>query len=153
MKNVPVVCRQGTETEQIIAFSYSPFILLRGDDIIIPLSEVIGITQYTNSITNSCQYFKLFSCQIFYASWKTSAIKVYVSPHPYAQVRQILPIIMMQKQRKGKGKKQEFEQSDAGLSAFSEVILDPEHTAEFGVWFVLPEIPLGRGQFLPQFSL
>ena len=133
MQNVPVVCRQGTETEQIIAFSYSPFILLRGDDIIVPLSEVIGITQYTNSIANSCQYFKLFSCHIFCASWKICAIKVYVSPHPYTQVRQILPIIMIQKQSKGKGKKQEFEQSDAGLSALSEVILGPEHIAEVGM--------------------
>lgn len=108
-QDVPVVCRQGTETEQIIAFSYSPFILLRGDDIIVPLAEVIGITQYTNPIPNSCQYFRLFSCQIFYASWKASAMEVYVSPHPYAQVMQILPIIMMQKQSKRKEKKQEFE--------------------------------------------
>lgn len=104
MQDVPVVCRQGTEMEIIFSFSYSPFIYLRGDDIIIPLSEVIGITQYTNSIPNSCQYFKLFSCHIFYASWKTNIIKVYISPHPYAQVMQILPIIMMQKQGKEKKK-------------------------------------------------
>lgn len=59
----------------------------------------------------------------------------------------------MQKTKQGKGKEQEFGQSDAGLSALSEVILGPEQTAKVGVWFGLPQIPLGRGQFLPQFSL
>ena len=56
----PCCAGQGTEPEEIGAISYSPFILLRGDNIIAPLSEVIGITQCTESTPNSCQYFKLF---------------------------------------------------------------------------------------------
>lgn len=56
----PWCAGQGTEPEEIVAFSYSPFILLRGDDIIAPFSEVIGITRYTDSTPSSCQHVKLF---------------------------------------------------------------------------------------------
>lgn len=53
-------------TEEKGAVSYFPFILLRGVDIIAPLSEIIGITQYTDSTPNFCQSLSSFSCQIFY---------------------------------------------------------------------------------------
>lgn len=51
-------------TEEKGAVSYFPFILLRGVNA--PLSEIIGITQYTDSTPNFCQNLSSFSCQIFY---------------------------------------------------------------------------------------
>ena len=41
--------------------------------------------------------------------------------------------MLVQKQSEGKEKKQEFEQSNAGLSALGEVIPGPEGIAEVGV--------------------
>lgn len=55
-------------TEEKGAVAYFPFILLRGVDIIAPLSEIIGITQYTDSTPDFCQNLSSFSCQIFYTS-------------------------------------------------------------------------------------
>lgn len=108
VQDVPMVCRQGTEKEEIIAFSYSPFILLRGDDIILPLSEVIGITQYTNSIPNSCQYFKFFSCQIFYASAKPMLLRFISTPLPLCSSYTDFASNYDAKAKQGKGTKQEF---------------------------------------------
>lgn len=51
--------------------------------------------------------------------------------------------MLVHKQSEGKKKKQEFEQSNAGLSALGEVIPGPGGIAEAGVWFGLPQIPLG----------
>lgn len=116
MQDEPMVWWASTGSDEIIAISYSPFILLRGDEIIVPLSEVIGITQSTDSTPNSHQYFKLFSLPDLLCRLKIQCYWGLCLLHPCAQVLQILSVMLVQKQSRGKEKKnQEFEQFNARL--------------------------------------